>query len=77
MMRELSGETMSGQRGSRWAKWIASTEPSRAKAGLEAPTTLKNLWLFFVFFLIVFFYDWLVYRQMVPRSLFQCHLFGL
>ena len=40
---EEEDETMAGQRGGRIAKWIASSEESRKKAGLDAPEKLKSL----------------------------------
>lgn len=42
-LREEEDETMAGQRGGRIAKWIASNEASRKKAGLTGPEVLKCL----------------------------------
>ena len=40
-LREQEDETMAGQRGGRFAKWIACNEELRKKAGLEPPEKLK------------------------------------
>ena len=41
LMREEEDELLAGQRGSRIAKWIQSTEKRRSDAGLSAPEKLQ------------------------------------
>ena len=42
-LRELEGELKSGQRGSRFSKWIQASADKRKQAGVSDPEKIQNL----------------------------------
>ena len=43
LLREAENETMSGQRASRMARWIQTSQDLRAHAGFKDPETIQTL----------------------------------